>query len=59
MRFRHQLEKDKLAAQILGVVNCILIELGLLLKTGTEVNATLIAAPSSTVNKDHKRGPEM
>jgi IS5 family transposase len=59
LRFRHRLEKHKLAEQILGVVNEILIQRGLLLKTGTVVDATLIAAPSSTKNKDHKRDPEM
>jgi IS5 family transposase len=59
LRFRHRLKKHKLADQILGVVNDILIERGLLLKTGTVVDATLIAAPSSTENKDHKRDPEM
>jgi IS5 family transposase len=32
---------------------------GLLLKAGTVVDATLIAAPSSTKNKDHKRDPDM
>ena len=59
LRFRHRLERHKLAEQILGVVNDILIERGLLLKTGTVVDATLIAAPSSTKNKDNKRDPEM
>ena len=59
LRFRYRLEKHKLAEQILGVVNDILIERGLLLKTGTVVDATLIAAPSSTKNKDNKRDPEM
>lgn len=56
---RHRLEKHKLAEQILCVVNDILVERGLLLKTGTVVDATLIAAPSSTKNKDHKRDPDM
>ena len=32
---------------------------GLLLKVGTAVDATLIAAPTSTKNKDKKRDPEM
>jgi len=59
LRFRHRLEKHKLAGQILSVVNELLIQRGLLLKTGTVVDATLIAAPSSTKNKDHKRDPEM
>jgi len=55
LRFRHRLEKHKMAEKILGVVNDILVKRGLLLKAGTVVDATLIAAPSSTKNKDHKR----
>ena len=59
LRFRHRLEKFKLAEQILSTVNSLLSERGLLLKAGTAVDATLIAAPSSTKNKDRKRDPEM
>ena len=59
LRFRHRLEKHKLAERILSVVNDILIQRGLMLKAGTVVDATLIAAPSSTKNKDHKRDPDM
>jgi IS5 family transposase len=59
LRFRHRLEKYKLADQILGVVNGIRIARGLLLKTGAVADATLIAAPSSAKNKGHKRDPEM
>jgi IS5 family transposase len=59
LRFRHRLEKHKLAEQILETVNQILRERGLLLKAGTAVDATLIAAPTSTKNKDKKRDPEM
>ena len=59
MRFRHRLEKHKLAEQILAVVNELLVQKGLLLKAGTAVDATIIAAPSSTKNKDKKRDPEM
>jgi IS5 family transposase len=36
-----------------------LIERGLLMSKGTLVDATLIAAPSSTKNKEHARDPEM
>jgi len=57
--FCHRPEKHKLAEQILGVVNELLTARGLLLKAGTVVDATLIAAPSSTKNKEHKRDPEM
>ena len=59
LRFRHRLEKYKLAEQILSVVNDLLTQQGLLLKAGTAVDATLIAAPTSTKNKDKKRDPEM
>ncbi len=59
LRFRHRLEKHKLAEQILSVVNELLSKKGLLLKVGTAVDATLIAAPTSTKNKDKKRDPEM
>ncbi|MDP2000565.1 MAG: IS5 family transposase [Rhodoferax sp.] len=59
LRFRHRLEKHKLAEQILQTVNQLLTERGLLLKAGTAVDATLIAAPTSTKNKDNKRDPEM
>ena len=59
LRFRNRLEKHRLAEQILAVVNDILIQRGLLLKLGTVVDATLIAAPSFTKNKHHKRDPDM
>ena len=59
LRFRHRLEKHKLAEQIFSVVNELLTQRGLLLKAGTAVDATLIAAPTSTKNKDKKREPEM
>jgi IS5 family transposase len=59
LRFRHRLEKHKLSEQILKVVNDLLTQRGLLLKTGTVVDATLIAAPTSTKNKDKARDPEM
>jgi IS5 family transposase len=59
LRFRHRLEKYKLADQILATVNEMLAARGLLLKAGTAVDATLIAAPSSTKNKDKARDPEM
>ena len=59
LRFRHRLEKHKLAEKILAVVNELLVQKGLLLKAGTAVDATIIAAPSSTKNKDKKRDPEM
>ncbi|RST51976.1 IS5 family transposase [Variovorax sp. DXTD-1] len=59
LRFRHRLDKHKLAEQILRTVNDSLSERGLLLKVASVVDATLIAAPSSTKNKDGLRDPEM
>jgi IS5 family transposase len=59
LRFRHRLEKHKLAEQILLTVNELLTQRGLLLKVGTAVDATLIPAPCSTKNKDKGRDPEM
>ena len=46
LRFRHRLEKHKLAEGILATVNDLLRSQGLLLKEGSAVDATLIAAPS-------------
>jgi IS5 family transposase len=59
LRFRHLLEKQELAPQIMAVINAGLAREGLMLKTGTVVDATIIAAPSSTKNKDGERDPEM
>ena len=59
LRFRHRLEKHKLAEQMLVTVNPLLVEKGLLLKADSAVDATLIPTPSSTKNKDKARDPEM
>ncbi len=59
LRFRHLLEKHQLAPQVLATINAGLAQQGLMLKTGTVVDATIIAAPSSTKNKDGERDPEM
>ncbi len=59
LRFRPLLEEHQLAPQILAVVNVTLADKGLMLKQGTAVDATLIAAPSSTKNQDVERDPEM
>ena len=59
LRFRHLLEKHNLAPDMLRVVNDLLQHKGLLLKTGTAVDATLISAPSSTKNSSGERDPEM
>jgi len=59
LRFRHRLQKHGLAERLLAEVNALLTERGLLLKQGTLIDATLIAAPSSTKNKTGSRDPEM
>lgn len=59
LRFRHVLEKHKLAARILQTVNDLLSAKGVMLKSGTAVDATLIAAPSSTKNSSGERDPQM
>ena len=59
LRFRHLLEKHDLAAALFAEINGLLSEKGLSMKRGTIVDATLIAAPSSTKNADKKRDPEM
>ena len=59
LRFRHLLEAHNLSSQILATVNATLAAKGLLLKSGAVVDATLIAAPSSTKNSSGERDPEM
>lgn len=59
LRFRHLLERHDLAADMLRVVNDLLQHRGLMLRSGTAVDATLISAPSSTKNADGERDPEM
>jgi IS5 family transposase len=59
LRFRHLLEEHGLAAPMFATVNRVLQAHGLTLKTGTVVDATLIAAPSSTKNSTGERDPEM
>jgi IS5 family transposase len=59
LRFRHRLEKHGLAQRLLAEVNALLTQKGLLLRQGTLVDATLIAAPSSTKNQSGERDPEM
>ena len=56
---RHPLEANGLTRQIFETINGHLAEKGLMMREGTIVDATLIAAPPSTKNKDGKRDPEM
>jgi IS5 family transposase len=59
LRFRHLLEQHELAVALFAEVNAVLSEKGLSMKRGSVVDATLIAAPSSTKNQDKQRDPEM
>jgi IS5 family transposase len=59
LRFRHLLEEHRLTAAIFDAVKELLVAKQLLLKSGTIVDATIIAAPSSTKNAAQARDPEM
>jgi IS5 family transposase len=59
LKFRHLLEAHQLTASIFSAINAHLAEKGLFLREGTIVDATLIAAPPSTKNKEGKRDAEM
>ena len=59
LKFRRLLEDNQLTKAIFERVNAHLGERGLLMREGTLVDATIIAAPPSTKNKDHARAPEM
>ena len=59
LRFRRILEQHELCGQILDTVNHYLASKGLRIATGTIVDATIIAAPSSTKNSKKERDPEM
>lgn len=59
LNFRHLLEKHGLTQAIFNEIRSLLEERKLLLKSGTIVDATLIAAPPSTKNQDRARDPEM
>jgi IS5 family transposase len=48
-----------LTERIFAAINAHLTERGLILKEGTVVDATIIAAPSSTKNQEGRRDPEM
>jgi transposase, IS5 family len=59
LRFRHLLEQQQLTEQIFAEIRSLLEEKRLLLKSGTIVDATIIAAPPSTKNEQKARDPEM
>jgi IS5 family transposase len=59
LKFRRLLEQHNLTRRIFDEINGHLASKGLVMREGTIVDATLIAAPPSTKNKDEKRDPEM
>ena len=59
LRFRHLLEQHRLTQAIFNAISGLLEERRLLLRSGTIVDATIIAAPSSTKNASATRDPEM
>ena len=59
LKFRRLLEQHALTRAIFEEINAHLSERGLLMRQGTVVDATIIAAPSSTKNEDKARDPEM
>ena len=59
LRFRHLLEQHGLTSAIFDEIGGLLEAHGLLLRAGTIVDATIIAAPSSTKNARATRDPEM
>jgi IS5 family transposase len=59
LKFRRLLETNDLCKGIFQVINTDLASRGLMLREGTLVDATLLAAPPSTKNKEKKRDPEM
>ncbi len=59
LKFRRLLEDNKLTEALFAEINAHLTEKGLILKSGTIVDATIIHAPPSTKNRDKARDPEM
>ena len=59
LHFRHLLEKHKLGEAMLAWLNAKLEADGLIMRGGSIVDATIIAAPSSTKNASGSRDPQM
>ncbi len=58
LKFRRVIESKGLAAQILGCVNDMLEDKGVMMRGGSIVDATFVEAPSSTKNARGERDPE-
>jgi transposase, IS5 family len=59
LKFRRLLETNNLCKGIFNAINADLAARGLMMREGTLVDATLLAAPPSTKNREKKRDPEM
>jgi IS5 family transposase len=59
LKFRRLLEKNELTQRMFVAINATLTEKDLLMRSGTTVDATIINAPSSTKNAEHKRDGDM
>lgn len=59
LNFRHLMEKHQIGAALFAKVGELLLANGMKLSGGTIVDATLIAAPPSTKNREQSRDPEM
>ncbi len=59
LKFRHLLEKHNLGTKLFEAINQHLADNDLMLKEGTIVDASIIASPTSTKNRDGARDPEM
>jgi IS5 family transposase len=59
LKFRHLLEAHDLTRRIFAEVGALLSERKLLMREGTIVDATILAAPSSTQNARKERDPQM
>jgi IS5 family transposase len=59
LKFRRLLETNELTQRMFVAINATLAEKGLLMRSGTIVDATIINAPSSTKNAEHKRDEDM
>ena len=59
LNFRHLLERHGLGRGLFEEINAHLAERGYRVRAGTIVDASIIAAPSSTKNREGARDPEM
>lgn len=59
LKFRRLLEAGEITKKMFEEINAHLHQQGLLMRAGTIVDATIIAAPSSTKNNSGERDPEM